>query len=131
MTRERPFSIGLTVVSVFVYLGVELLLGDLVGNFVLGRYVTMAVHLQIQGLMHLVAYLLGGFLVGVFSPGVRMLEPAVAASISVAATLIISVFLPYRFMAMSFDRLLLGGAIAFGLALFGAYLGERLTGNVE
>jgi len=127
----RPFSTAWTILSVFVFLGIELLLGGLVADLVAGRYVSSPVHLQIQAMMRLVAFLLGGFVVGLLSPGIRMTEPAVGAALSVALTLLLSVFLPYRFMALSLDRLLIGGGIAFGLALFGAYLGERLTGNTD
>lgn len=130
-SKDRPFSVGWVVVSVFVFLGLELLLGGVVANAVSGRYLSAPVELQIQSMMRLFAYFTGGLLVGLFSPGVRMAEPAVAAGVSVFLTLLISVFLPYRFMVLSLDRLLIGGGIAFGLAMFGAYVGERLAGNVD
>ena len=130
-SESPPFSLGWVAISVIVILGIEIVLGDLLGRYVFGAYVSQVARLQVEGLMHLVAFLLGGFLVGVFSPQVRMMEPAVAAAIAVALTLITSLFLPFRFLTMSLERLLLGGTLAFLLALFGAYIGERLTGSVE
>ena len=36
-------------------------------------------------------------------------------------------FTPVLFFGFSFGRILIGGGIAFGLALFGADLGERMA----
>ena len=46
-----------------------------------------------------------------------------------ALMLVLAVFTPYTFLRFSLNRMLVGGAIAFCLALVGARLGEKLTGN--
>jgi hypothetical protein len=43
--------------------------------------------------------------------------------------LCISFFTPYSFIHFSFTKMLIGGAIAFCLALSGAKLGEKVVGN--
>ena len=130
-SQPRPFSMVWFSISIAVFMGVELLLGGLVGELVVGRYVSHMLALRLQVLLSLGSYLAGGVVIGLISPGVRMLEPALGAAVSVGLTLIIAVFLPYRYMRFSLDRLLVGGGIAFGLALFGAYLGERMAGNIK
>src|SRR5205823_5482905 len=73
----------------------------------------------------------GGVLVGVLSPGVRMKEPAVGALISVLLVFMISFFMPNFFYAFDITKVLIGGGIAFALALAGAYSGEKFMGNVD
>ena len=52
------------------------------------------------------------------------------AALCVAVMLLVTIFTPYRFMAFSVNRLLIGGVIAFALAWTGARLGEKLTGSL-
>jgi hypothetical protein len=127
----RPFSTTWVVLSVLVFCAAELVLGYFVGSVVVGKYVSPMFHLKVQVLLNLGAYFVGGVAIGVLSPGVRVVEPAVGAFVSVGLTLIISWFLPYAFLRLSFEKLLLGGGIAFVIALMGAKLGERLTGNLR
>jgi hypothetical protein len=56
-------------------------------------------------LLNLGSYLAGGVVIGLFSPGLRMLEPALAAAVSVGLTLIIALFLPQSFMRFSLVKL--------------------------
>lgn len=127
----RPFSIAWTVVSVFVFLGVELLLGTWLGPYAIGKYVSPMFHLELQMLMHLVSFYLGGVVVGVLSPGVRLKEPAVGAFASVMIVFITSFFMPNWMVRFEFKKVLIGGGIAFVLALVGAWTGEKLMGNLE
>lgn len=127
---ERPFSMGWLWLSVGIFLLAELSIGTYVGPVVLGKYVSPAFHLQLQSLMHLASFYVGGVLVGLLSPGIRMKEPAVGAFVSVLAVFLMSVFLPHAFMRFNLQKILLGGGIAVGLALMGAYTGEKLMGNI-
>jgi hypothetical protein len=43
--------------------------------------------------------------------------------------LCVSLFTPYSFIRFSMTKMIIGGAIAFCLALAGAKLGERVTGH--
>ncbi|MBI5542310.1 MAG: hypothetical protein HY901_00350 [Deltaproteobacteria bacterium] len=128
---SSSFSQAWAFLSVVLFLAIELAIGAFVGPFVIGKYVSPMFHLQLQMLMHLGSFYVGGFLVGMLSPGVRLTEPAVGAFISVAVVWLISFFMPSWFYHFDFTRLLVGGGIAFALALAGAYSGEKLMGNVE
>lgn len=127
---SQPFSVAWTVVSVVLFCAIEIAIGGYVGPQVVGKYVSPQLHLKLQMLMNLGSYFLGGILVGVLSPRVRLLEPAVGAFISVAVVLLMGLFLPWTWMQLSMSKLLLGGGIAFVLGLAGAYTGEKWMGNV-
>jgi hypothetical protein len=131
MSSDKPFSTGWAAASVGIYTAAEVLLGHLVGPLVVGAYVSPMLHNRVMMVLHLGSFLLGGLVVGVVSPGVRLLEPAVGAFVAVVLQLIIGLFMPHMFYAVSMDKIWLGGGIAFVLALGGAWTGERLMGNVE
>ena len=128
--RDRPFSMAWMFASVALYLGSELTIGTWLGPLVVGKYVSPMFHLQLQMMMHLGAFYLGGFLVGLLSPGVRLQEPAVAAFLSVVVVFMISFFMPTFFYPFSMGRMVIGGLIALVLALAGAYSGEKMMGNI-
>lgn len=130
MTEERPFSIPWVFISLFTFVAVELLLGGLLGNVVVGRYMSISLRFYIQGLLHLTSFFVGGMVVGVLSPGVRIQEPAAGAFLAVGLMLIMTVFTPYSYIRFSLTKLLIGGVIAYALALTGAKLGERVMGNL-
>ena len=112
-----------------IFIGFELVLGGLVGQVVMGRYMSHSLRFLLQGALNLASYFIGGVVIGVISPGLRIQEPAVGAFLSVALMLSLSLFTPYSFIRFSLFKLLIGGGIAFILALTGAKLGERLTGK--
>ena len=130
-TKTAPFSNAWLVISIVLFCAVELFLGGFVGGVVLGKYVSQMLHLKLQMMLNLGSYFIGGILIGVLSPGIRIIEPAVGAFISVGMVLCISYFLPHYFIRMEFSKLLIGGGIAFALAYFGARFGEKLTGNIS
>ena len=109
---------------------VELVLGGLVGHLLVGRFFSISLHFAMQGFLNLLSYFLGGILIGVISPRVRIDEPAAGAFLSVALMLTLTLFTPFSFIQFSLTKLLIGGAVAFGLALVGARIGERLTGRI-
>ena len=108
----------------------ELVLGGLVGEYVVGRYMSISLRFMLQGALHLASFFVGGIVIGILSPGVRLLEPAVGAALSITLMFSLTLFTPYTFMAMQSGKLVFGGLIAFVIALSGAKLGERLTGNL-
>ena len=127
--EERSFSYKWMILSMITFIGIELVLGGLVGEVLLGGSVSMSLHFILQGLLNLVSYFIGGLLIGAISPGLRMREPAVGAFCSVALMLGLMLFTPYSFIRFSLTKLLLGGIIACFLAYWGAELGEKLTGH--
>jgi hypothetical protein len=126
---RRAISWSWVAASLLVFLVIELLVGGLVASMLAERSVSHMLSLRIELLMSLVSFLGGGLIVGLISPGPRLVEPAIGAAITVVFTFLISFFTPITFFAAEPGRMLIGGGIAFGLALFGAHLGERITGN--
>ena len=112
-----------------IFIGAELLLGGLIGNVMIGRFTSLSLRLIVQGVLNLVSYFIGGVIVGLISPGLRIHEPAAGAFLSVALMLSLSLFTPYCFIRFSITKMVIGGAVAFFLALTGAKLGEKLSGN--
>ncbi|MBT4138618.1 MAG: hypothetical protein HOE48_11920 [Candidatus Latescibacteria bacterium] len=112
-----------------IFIGIELFLGGLIGNLLVGRFMSISLKFLLQGLLNLVSFFIGGFVIGLISPGIRIHEPAVGAFLSVSLMLCITFFTPYSFIHFSFTKVIIGGAIAFFLALSGAKLGERVIGN--
>ena len=126
----QPFSKNWMIASAGIFIAVELFLGGLIGEVVVGRFLSISLRFLIQGLLNLVSFFIGGFIIGLISPGIRTREPAVGAFISVALMLCLSFFTPYSFIHFSFSKMLIGGVVAFFLALAGARLGERVAGNI-
>lgn len=129
-SKTHPFSTKWMFASMGIFITVELFLGGLVGNLVVGTYMSISLRFVLQGLLHLVSFFIGGFIIGLISPGIRIDEPAIGAFLSVAIMLGLTFFTPYSFIQFSLTKMLVGGVIAFILALLGARLGERLVGNV-
>jgi hypothetical protein len=117
------------ITSFIIFITTELLLGGLIGEFVVGRYMSINLRLMMQGLLQLSSFFIGGIIIGVISPGVRIYEPAVGAFLSIATMLVITLLTPISFIHFSLTKVIVGGGIAFFLALSGAKIGERLMGN--
>ena len=128
-TSHQPFSIKWVILSMIVFVVVELLLGVLVGHFIVGKYASLNLKFVLQGVLNLSSYLIGGFIIGLVSPGLRIREPGVGAFLAIALMLGLTLFTPFAFIQFNSIKLLLGGGIAFGLAIAGAMWGERLAGN--
>lgn len=69
-------------------------------------------------LLNFLAFVLGGFIVGIRSAGRTILEPAIAAAVAVAIALIIS-------GNLSAVNLIAGGLVPFLAGLLGGWLGEK------
>jgi len=127
--RGQPFSTKWMLASMAIFIGIELLLGGIVGQIVVGRFMSLSLRFMLQGLLNVVSFFIGGFIIGVISPGLRVREPATGAFLSVALMLILSIFTPYSFIRFSLTKMIIGGVIAFCLALTGAKIGEKVTGH--
>lgn len=127
--KYHTFSKKWMFASMAIFIGVELIIGGLVGNLVLGGFMSLSLRFMLQGLLNLVSFFIGGFIIGLISPGVRIHEPAVGAFFSVSIMIFLSVFTPFSFIQFSLTKMLIGGVAAFFLALIGARLGEKVAGN--
>jgi type II secretory pathway component PulF len=74
--------------------------------------------LALIALLNFLAYVIGGFIVGVKSAGRTILEPALAAALAVAIALLVS-------GVFSVGNLIAGGLVPFFAGLLGGWLGER------
>ena len=131
MAQSRPapsFSKFWMFASMALFIVIELIIGGLIGEYLIGRYLSISLSFTLQGLLNLSAYLIGGFIIGLISPGLRIGEPAIGAFLSVGVMLMMSFFTPFVFIQFSLTRWLIGGIIAAFLAFAGAELGERMTG---
>ena len=126
---KQPFSWKWTAISFVIFVLMETMIGAVIGQFIVGKYVSHNLQFLMQGLCNVGSYFVGGFVIGFISPGLRIYEPAAGAFFAVAGTLILTVFSPFTFLAFSMPKMMIGGAIAFFLAMTGAKFGERLSGN--
>ncbi|GAF05225.1 hypothetical protein [Saccharicrinis fermentans] len=126
---RQTFSKQWMWISFGVFIVTELVLGALVGGLVVGKFMSLSLRFMLQGLLNLLAYLIGGFIIGLISPGIRIYEPAAGAFLSVLVMLVLTLFTPFSFIHFSLTKVLIGGGIAFFLALTGAKIGERMAGN--
>jgi hypothetical protein len=126
---EQPFSKKWMILSMGIYILAEILIGYFIGYIIVGKYVSIGLQFMMQGMCMLLAFYLGGIIIGVISPGIRLLEPAVGAFCSVSLIMILTLFAPYHFYHFSLTKIIVGGGIAFFLALCGAKTGEKITGN--
>jgi MFS family permease len=74
--------------------------------------------IALAALLNFLAYVVGGFIVGVKSAGRTILEPAIAAAAAVAIALLIA-------GVFSIGTLIAGGLVPFLAGLLGGWLGER------
>ncbi|MDP2342024.1 MAG: hypothetical protein Q8O67_13785 [Deltaproteobacteria bacterium] len=95
-----------------------------------GRLASPMLQMRMQMIMHLASFYVGGVVVGVISPGVRLTEPAIGAFVAVMIVFLMSFFMPHSFMHFDLTKIAVGGGIGFGLGLAGAWSGERIMGNV-
>ena len=127
---RKEFSKLWMIISFFVFIASELILGGLVGELVVGRYISIQLRFMLQGVLNLISFFIGGFIIGLLSPGIRIYEPAAGAFLSVLVVMVLTLFTPFSFIHFSMAKVIIGGGIAFFLALSGAKLGEKLAGNM-
>ena len=127
--ESRPFSKKWMLVSMLIFILSEIFVGYFIGSVIVGKYVSMGLSFILQGVCMLLSFYIGGFIVGVISPGVRIMEPAVGAFCSVSLIMVITLFTPLHFYHFSIFKVIVGGGIAFLLALAGARMGERVMRN--
>ncbi len=131
MNKDQDFSKQWMFISFGIFIVTEIILGGLIGHYVVGKYMSIHLHFMLQGLLNLISYFIGGFIIGLISPGIRIYEPAAGAFLSVAVMLLLTLFTPFSFLHFSLTKVLIGGGIAFFLALSGAKTGEKLAGNMS
>ena len=116
------------VVMVVLNLAAGLALGLVLGDQLQG--VTSPEDVRLSGgqvafalVLNLLAFAIGGFIVGVKSAGRTILEPGISAAIAVVIALVIS-------GNFSIVNIIAGGLLPFLAGMAGGWLGERRQGTV-
>lgn len=130
LKQNQPFSWGWVFGSMAVFVVAQLVLALVIGQVLIGGRIAYGLQQLVQGLLILVSYLLGGFVIGVISPKIRIIEPALGAFLSIFLVVFVSFVMPNTYIHFNWWRMGLGGVIAFVLALYGATLGEKLTKQI-
>jgi hypothetical protein len=130
LNQNQPFSLGWVLGSMVVFVIAQLLLAVVVGQILIGGRIPYGLQQIVQGLLALVSYFVGGFIIGVISPKIRIIEPALGAFLSIFLVVFVSFVMPNSYIHFDWQRLIVGGIIAFALALYGATLGEKLTKQI-
>lgn len=113
------------------FIAAELVIGGLLGELLLGRAASINTNFLLQGLFNLAGFALGGFAIGLVSPGRRIIEPAVGAAATMVLISILALFVPFRYLGYSSGGMLFAALFAAAIAGAGAYGGEKLTGNTR
>ena len=114
-------------IGILIMLGLSILAGIIAGLFIGSQLegVTSVEDISLSSsqlvlvaILNFLAYAIGGYIVGIKSAGKTILEPAIAAALSVAIGLLLSGHL-------SISYLLASGFIPFLAGLLGGWLGEK------
>ena len=119
-------GIGVVLMIVLSLIG-GLLLGLILGPQIEG--VTSPEEMQLSGgqmalaaVINILAFAIGGFIVGLKSAGRTILEPGISAAIAVVIVLLIS-------GNISIANIIAGGLVPFIAGILGGWLGERRQGT--
>lgn len=129
--KTAPFSWGWVLASFVGFVVVQAVLSELAGNYLLKGHQTQHLRYLVEGAITLSGYYLGAFMIGFFSPRVRLWEPTVAAAVAMFTCLSVGLTTPLVFYKFGIGKFLVGSFLASSLAYSGAFSAERLTGQVR
>lgn len=124
------FSTGWVWMSLAFFTVVEVVMGGLVAPVLSGRFFSHVAMLRLEVVVILASYFAGAFAIGLISPSVRVIEPAVGAALSAMMPFLIGVFSPVRFFHLGGTSPWIAAAIAFFVAMAGADTGERFAARM-
>lgn len=123
----KKFSWGWMLSSLVVFILAEIAIAGLFEANLFVSFIPHSFRYLVEVVSFALSFLIGGLIVGLISPSVRVLEPAIAAFISVILLLSSGgFFTPNGFANFSIMKMLIGGGIASALAAYGAVLGEKI-----
>jgi len=129
-SKVQPFAWRWVFGSMFIFVLLELLLGEGLARVLQGRVLSHGTGLLLQNGLQLLAFFGGGLLIGVVSPRIRLLEPALGAVGCILLILVMTWMTPIHFYGFGGMRLLAACVVSFVVAISGAWIGERMMGNV-
>jgi stress response protein SCP2 len=123
----KSFSWAWMLASLVVFIIAEIAVAGLFQTNLFWSFIPHSFRFLVEIVSFAISFLAGGMIVGLVSPSIRVLEPAIAAFFSVVILLSNGFFTPYGFDNFSVIKMLIGGSIAFALAMSGARLGEKIA----
>ncbi len=132
-SSRNGFSFSWVILSLLGYLVLQVALGLFANIFVFPFAGTKHTEFFAQGLIIILGFYIGAFVIGVISPGRRLIEPVLGSVLAVAAAFSVSSFTPqmggwYRVDGLA--AMTTAAVMAAAIAGFGVYSGEKLMGNV-
>ncbi len=128
--KEDKLSIFWIVLSIIIFITVELLLGGIISRF-LPNFMSLPLGFMLMGLLHLMGYFVGGIIMGATFPKKRTLEPPIGAVCCVLLIYITTFFVPMTFYQYSFSKAFIASIISFVVTVAGTSLGEKLVNNFK
>lgn len=123
----KTFSWPWLLFSLVVFIFAEIAIAGLFQTNLFWSFIPQSFRYLVEIVSFLISFLVGGIIVGLVSPSIRVIEPAVAAFFSVVIMLSNGFFTQHGFADYSLIKMIIGGSIAFALAMSGARLGEKIA----
>ena len=128
--KVQPFAWRWVFGSMFLFIALELALGEGMAHLLAGRVLSDGTSLLMRNGLQLAAFFMGGLIIGVVSPRLRLLEPALGAVGCIGVIVVMTWMTPLRFYGFGGVKLVAACTVSFGVALVGAWIGERIMGNI-
>ncbi len=128
--KVQPFAWRWVFASMMLFIALELALGEGMAHLLAGRVLSDGTSLLMRNGLQLAAFFTGGAIIGVVSPKLRLLEPALGAVGCMVLIVVMTWMTPIRFYGYGGVKLFAACVVSFGVALAGAWIGERVMGNV-
>jgi stress response protein SCP2 len=126
----KSFSWVWMLASLVVFIIAEIAIAGLFQTNLFWSFIPQSFRYLVEIVSFALSFLLGGIVVGLVSPSIRVLEPAIAAFFSVIILLSNGFFTQHGFADFSLIKMLIGGSVAFALAMSGARLGETIAAKM-
>jgi stress response protein SCP2 len=123
----KRFSWAWMLASLVVFIITEIGIAGLFQTNLFWSFIPQSFRFLVEIVSFSISFLVGGMIVGLVSPSIRVLEPAIAAFFSVIILLSNGFFTAHGFADFSLIKMLIGGSVAFALAMSGARLGEAMA----
>lgn len=129
-SKIQPFAWRWVFGSMVLFVVLELILGEGMAHLLSGRVLSDGTHLLLRNGLQLAAFFTGGAVIGVVSPKLRLIEPALGAVGCMGLIVVMTWMTPLRFYGFGGVKLFAACAVSFVVALAGAWIGERVMGNL-
>ncbi len=129
-SKVQPFAWRWVLGSMIVFVVLEVSLGAGLASLLDERMLSHGTGLLLRNGLQMVAFFGGGLFIGVVSPRIRLLEPALGAVGCILLILVMTWMTPIHVYGFGGTRLLAACVVSFVVAISGAWLGERMMGNV-